>query len=272
MLESGDTQVSEVDADARPLSKYGKTVGGYNCQIAVDDKHKLIVAQDVVQDGDDSSQLESTMRKVSEATGNARLIGMADAGYCNGEQLKSCEENGHDVYVPVPKHAARKAKNGRFGSNDFHYDAQSDTYVCPAGKRLDRRKSNADKGKLNFVYPSIAADCRGCSLSHRCLTKGQSSRRIQRWEHEDVMERHRKKMSAGAPSAQERRVLVEHPFGTLKRWAGKAHFLMRGLGKCRGEFSLMTLGYNFKRVMNELGADAFREHCLQKRRTGTVTA
>ena len=29
------------------------------------------------------------------------------------------------------------------------------------------------------------------------------------------------------------------------------HFLMRGLGKCRGEFSLMTLSYNFKRVMNE---------------------
>ena len=43
------------------------------------------------------------------------------------------------------------------------------------------------------------------------------------------------------------------------------HFLMRGLDKLpRREFSLMTLGYNFKRVMNELGAEAFREHCLQK--------
>ena len=46
LLESGESQASEVDADARLLSKHGKTVGGYNCQIAVDDKHKLIVAED----------------------------------------------------------------------------------------------------------------------------------------------------------------------------------------------------------------------------------
>ena len=43
---------------------------------------------------------------------------------------------------------------------------------------------------------------------------------------------------------------------------------MRGLGKCRGEFSLMTLGYNFKRVMNVLGEAAFAKYCLQKQRLG----
>ena len=43
---------------------------------------------------------------------------------------------------------------------------------------------------------------------------------------------------------------------------------MRGLGKCRCEFSLMTLGYNFKRVMNVLGEAAFAEYCLQKQRLG----
>ena len=80
------------------------------------------------------------------------------------------------------------------------------------------------------------------------------------------MDRHRKKMSAGAPLMRGRGALVEHPFGTLKRWAGMDHFLMRGLGKCRGEFSLMTLSYNFKRVMNELGGAAFTEHCLEKQR------
>lgn len=44
---------------------------------------------------------------------------------------------------------------------------------------------------------------------------------------------------------------------------------MRGLGECRGEFSLMTLGYNFKRVMNVLGEAAFTEYCLQKQRLGS---
>jgi hypothetical protein len=36
----------------------------------------------------------------------------------------------------------------------------------------------------------------------------------------------------------QRGALVEHPFGTLKHRAGIHHFLMRGLKKCRGEFSL----------------------------------
>ena len=66
LVESGEGQVSEVDADTRLLSKKGTTVGGYNCQIAVDDKHKLVVAQDVVQDGNDSNQLEPMMTKASK--------------------------------------------------------------------------------------------------------------------------------------------------------------------------------------------------------------
>ena len=270
LLESGEGQVSEVDADARLLSKSGKTVGGYNCQIAVDDEHKLIVAEDVVQDGNDSSQLEPMMTKASEATGSERLVGLADSGYFNGSQLKSCEEKGMEAYVPIPKQAARKGKDGRFDSDDFRYDAQDDTYVCPAGQRLVRGGSTSIRGRLYFIYRATAAVCRDCSLSDRCVTKTRSTRRVQRWEHEDVVDRHRKKMSAGAPSDARASALVEHPFGTLKRWAGIDHFLMRGLGKCRGEFSLMTLGYNFKRVMNVLGEAAFTEHCLQKQRLGAI--
>ena len=152
------------------------------------------------------------------------MIGLADGGYFNGAQLKSCEAKGMEVYVPIPNQASRRGKDGRFGSDDFRYDAQEDTYLCPAGQRLGRRRSLPNKGKLYFIYRSTAADCRGCSLSHRCLAKGKSSRRIQRWEHEDVMDRHRKKMSAGASLMRGRGALVEHPFGTLKRWAGMTIF------------------------------------------------
>lgn len=57
---------------------------------------------------------------------------------------------------------------------------------------------------------------------------------------------------------------VEHPFGTLKHRAGMHHFLMRGLEKCRGEFSLMALCYNFTRVLNLLGVAAFRDYCARR--------
>ena len=58
--------------------------------------------------------------------------------------------------------------------------------------------------------------------------------------------------------------LAEHPFGTLKVWGGWTHFLVRGLSKVRGEWHLLLTCYNFKRVLNIIGFDAFRDYCHQR--------
>jgi hypothetical protein len=47
-----------------------------------------------------------------------------------------------------------------------------------------------------------------------------------------------------------RRGTVEHPFGTIKQWMNQGAFLMRGLEKVRGEFSLTALAYNLRRVLS----------------------
>ena len=48
----------------------------------------------------------------------------------------------------------------------------------------------------------------------------------------------------------QRRETVEHPFGTIKQWMNQGAFLMRGLEKVRGDFSLTALAYNLRRVLN----------------------
>ena len=48
----------------------------------------------------------------------------------------------------------------------------------------------------------------------------------------------------------QRKLLAEHPFGTIKRWMGFTHFSLKGLVKVRCEWSLVTLAYNLKRVLN----------------------
>ena len=55
--EGGEKQLSTTDADARKMHAAQGTVIGYNCQSAVDEKHKLIVAQDVTNEGTDLQQL-----------------------------------------------------------------------------------------------------------------------------------------------------------------------------------------------------------------------
>jgi len=87
---------------------------------------------------------------------------------------------------------------------------------------------------------------------------------IQRWEHQEVLDRHTERMERGK--------IVEHPFGTLKNRCGIHQFLMRGLEKCRGEFSLMTMAYNFTRALNILGAQKLREYCAGRRVYGPQMA
>ena len=101
------------------------------------------------------------------------------------------------------------------------------------------------------------ATCRTCPLKARCLSPKASRRTIGRWEHEDVLERHRARMQGAGELMRRRSGIVEHPFGTLKCRAGYRHFLVRGFDKVRGEWSLMALCYNFTRVLNILGFERF---------------
>jgi len=78
-----------------------------------------------------------------------------------------------------------------------------------------------------------------------------------------VLTTHLERMAAHSGIMRERSAAVEHPFGTLKHRAGWAHFLVRGLQKVRGEWSLMAWAYNFTRVMNLIGVTQFIAYCNQ---------
>jgi transposase len=52
---------------------------------------------------------------------------------------------------------------------------------------------------------------------------------------------------------KERKSIVEHPFGTIKRTMDAGYCLTKGKGKVSGEFALTFLAYNMKRVINILG-------------------
>jgi Transposase DDE domain len=225
-------------------------------QIAVDDKHKLIVASEVVNDGNDTGQLHTMATAAKQELGAETLTVLADTGYYNGNALKACEEDGIIAYVPQAKRTARLEAQGRMSHEEFVYDADQDAYRCPAGLLLtpsDCRKTNG--GRIEIRYTSRKADCDACPLRSRCLSAKTPTRTVYRWEHEAVLERHRARMKDAAALMRRRAELAEHPFGTLKCRAGYRHFLVRGFNKVRGEWSLMALCYNFSRVLTIVGID-----------------
>ena len=263
---SGETQLSRTDADARLLTKNGQIVAGYNVQIAVDDKHKLIVASEVVNDGNDTGQLYEMAKAAKEAVAAETLQAAADVGYYNGATLKSCEADGIVAYVPPVKRTGRLQAQGRFSHEEFTYDVEANAYRCPAGSFLrptNGRKKNTG-GRIEIRYVSRKAVCDACPLRGRCVTDKMPTRTIYRWEHEDVIERHRERMKGVDALMRRRAGLAEHPFGTLKCRAGYRHFLVRGFDKVRGEWSLMALCYNFTRVLNIIGFDRFATHLAKR--------
>ena len=257
---SGETQLSRTDPDARLLTKNSQSVAGYNVQIAVDSKHKLIAASEVVNDGNDAGQLYEMADAAKQALAVETLTVVADAGYCNGATLKQCEENGIVAYVPEPERRGRLAAKGYFSHEDFAYDAAQNVYRCPAGALLYPTKQlKQNGGRQELRYLSRKAVCRGCPLRASCISTKSGTRTIARWVDEEVLDRHRVRMreTNAGDMMRQRACLAEHPFGTLKCRAGYRHFLLRGLNKVRGEWSLMALCYNFTRMLNILGFDGF---------------
>lgn len=104
------------------------------------------------------------------------------------------------------------------------------------------------------------------TTSSNCIAPKSKAREVWRDEHSELLEALRLRMEAHPDAMKERSALVEHPFGTLKRRAGWDHFLVRGLEKVRGEWSLMALAYNFTRVLNLIGLKGLMEYLVQQKR------
>ncbi len=271
LRESGERQLAEVDEDARLLSKNGQSVPGYNVQIVVDEKHKLLVACEVTNEGNDLRQLEPMAKNAKQVLEVETLEAVADTGYFNVQHIKACIEAGITPYVPEPNKTNQARLQGRFAREDFQYKAELDIYECPAGQTLKRRRTYERNGKRVFGYASQTSVCAQCSFKSHCLPPKTQYRQVHRWEHRHIVETHRERMiQQGGEKMRQRAALAEHPFGTLKQWCGGSHFLLRGKEKVSAEMALLMLSYNIKRVLNILGLETFRAYCLlrAKKRPG----
>jgi transposase len=254
MLEAPDQQLSLTDPDARSMKSRGGGIVGYNVQTAVDVDHHLITVHEVTNVGSDRRQLTRMAKQAKTELQTESLTVLADAGYYNGDELRSCEDHNITAYVPHSATSHNKAK-GQFDRSEFRYIAADDEYQCPAGERLIHRFTRMEKDKEIRRYWSSA--CPNCPIREQCTTG--KNRRVSRWVHEAVVERAAARLAAKPDAMKIRRATVEHPYGTLKAWMGSTHFLTKTLDHVSTEMSLHVLAYNMKRVINLIGTKQLLE-------------
>jgi hypothetical protein len=242
---------------------------GYNVQVAVDAKHDLIVAEDVVQAATDRNQLSAMAQAAKAELGVEQLQALADKGYHQTDELKTCEQAGIEAFVPQPEHGGGSIRNGRrmFGKTQFKYDPAADVYHCPTGQKLTRHNKYQINGSW-WVYYYDARACEGCQLRSQC-TPG-SHRVVARRRDEEVAEKVAKRVAARPELVSRRKEIVEHVFGTLRQWTHDS-FLMRGLEKVRAEFCFSALVYNLRRVLNPMPLDELLKKLRELRLTPVRT-
>lgn len=251
LLDSGERRVSLTDPDARsmPLGGERGTQVGYNVQLSVDDKHKLILDHEVTNRVTDQDQLSAMATRAKELLQVEQLEVLADMGYYDGKEVKACLEAGITPFIPKP-HTSANTRLGLFGKQDFRYDPDNDCYCCPAGQPLAYRFQTTEKDR-EIRYHATPA-CKRCDLKPKC-TRNKGGRRITRWVDEGLLEEMERRVRAEPEKVKRRKSIAEHPFGTIKQSMNQAYFLTRGLPSVRSEMSLTVLAYNIKRAINILG-------------------
>lgn len=222
----------------------------YNVQAAVDAEHALIVVQQVTDQAADNRSLQPMAEAAKAAVGEPAqtLNVIADAGYSNGEQAEACEAKGILPHVPANRAVNNQGDGTLFDHTKFTYQAESDTFLCPAGQTLARKQLvRKDRSVYYMGQPEV---CGSCALKSRCTTSSQ--RLVSRHLHEEALQRMQQRATPEAMRL--RRSTVEHPFANLKyRIFGHPRFLLRGLRGAQTEISLAVAAYNLKRMRNILG-------------------
>jgi hypothetical protein len=117
------------DPDSHLMKTDGHFIQGYNCQLAVDRDHQVIVAVGVSNQPPDFEHLVPMLDRIATTAGALPDVMTMDAGYWTDENAKACVDQGIDAYIatgrlphgqppppkrgPMPKDADAKTRMAR---------------------------------------------------------------------------------------------------------------------------------------------------------------
>jgi transposase len=274
-------QISFADKDAMIMGRKGDYAYRYNGQISVDEANQIIVGEHVSKHANDKHELKPSLEEMKDSLGQLPEKMSMDSGYLTGENLEMLCQSGIDAYVATGKGepAVRKrdrdnvldgesAKEGigqvsgkikgKFKKCHFDYEVESDQFICPMGHRLKLKTKKRRSGET--VYQADRAACDNCDFYKRCCgsSKGEP-RTIYSDDKEPLRQAMREKMSLESSKKiyKKRKVIVEPVFGQIKN-GGFRGFHLRGFERVRGEFSLVCIVHNIKKIVRAISRGEVR--------------
>lgn len=246
LKNEGLEQKSLTDTDSRRMKNNGSLDICYNVQSVVDAKNHFVIDISTTNDINDQNQLYVMAKDAVELLTVEEVTVIADTGYYNGTEIKNCVDDGMNVYIKKAK-ANNSTKDNEFRKEKFSYNKKQDVYICPASNELSFFENTSKNGMKYRKYK--CSNCNSCKYKKAC-TFSKSGRTIQRWEHEDILETVYQNTWNNNDIYKQRRCIVEHPFGTIKRTLGYSFFLRRKMDNVDAEAASMFIAYNLKRLFS----------------------
>lgn len=252
IAESGENELSTIDPDARLMYSNNNGVDvSYNVQATVDIKHNLVADIEVINNASDSGQLYPMAERAKEILDVEKITVLIDKGYSKKYQdLIDCENNNIITYAAIQESRSIDG-NSEYSADNFKYDEQNDTYICPTGEILSFWHGRVIN-KLDYRDYANFKACKSCPVRGKCTT-ARKGRVISRSEAAQTIMAIKKRMRANPELYKHRQMMNEPVFGTIKRAMGFTYLLTRGFEKVTGEVSLAFCAYNMRRAINIMG-------------------
>ena len=181
---------------------------------------------------------------------------MLDAGYfCDASILLALEK---EINLLCPEGKARgswkKVSSKKFPKGKFTYESTSDTYLCPAGKRLTLFETSKGSPSWKAYRRYGGKDCASCKFREQCTTS-PAGRTLRRYDGDEAKEALRQVMEQrkARKHYQKRSAMVEPVFAALRNQQALTKFRRKGLAAVRVEFALHVMAHNLRRAMEITG-------------------
>lgn len=251
------TRVSTSDPQARVMKQPdGGFAPSYNVQLNTDVANAVIVAVGVVQAGNDFEQLEPGIDRVEQDLGKTPDQVVIDGGFISRDNIVAMNKRGVELIGPVCDEAGKgqssyegRGVSPQYHSSQFVYDAESDSYRCPQGKRLSYEGKEERHTQVSYRYRAPRSDCQGCAVKDQCCPGNRvTGRSVHRSEElAEVAEfRHKMQTEQAREIYRQRAQVAETPNLWIKAKFGLRQFSVRGLSKVGMEALWACLTYNIR--------------------------